>query len=74
MQGALCCRFEAARAPGMYKDEYIQQLFEYYHEERDDEQTQTPMLPAWKADDGEASPEHFGGLDDGANATAGAAS
>lgn len=68
----LLCRFEAARAPGMYKDEYLQALFEYYHEERNDLQIQTPMLPSWKADNGDESPEHFGGDDNGATATPGA--
>ena len=57
------CRFEAARKPGMYKDEYIQTLFEYYHEARNDVLTQTPMVPAWKVTaegDADNSPEHFG--------------
>jgi hypothetical protein len=54
------CRFQAARPPGIYKDEYIQTLFEYYHEERNAAVTQTPMLPSWKAANGDESPEHFG--------------
>jgi hypothetical protein len=57
----------------MYKDEYIQTLFEYYHEERDDAQTLTPMLPSWKAENGDESPEHFGSDENGSVATKGAA-
>jgi hypothetical protein len=43
----------------MYKDEYIQALFDYYHEKRPDEGPdciETPLVPVWKPEDD--SPEH----------------
>lgn len=55
-----CFRFAKARSPGIYKDDYIQALFSYYHEARPDfgpDAVETPLVPAWKPDDG--SPEHF---------------
>ena len=55
-------RFSEARRPGIYKDDYIQSLFEYFHEVRPEagpHAVETPMVPAWKPDDG--SPEHYGG-------------
>lgn len=67
-----CFRFENARPPGMYKDEYIQTLFNYYHEQRDDAQTLTPMLPVWKVENGDDSPEHFDDNAPGATSMAGA--
>jgi hypothetical protein len=54
------CRFQEARPPGMYKDEYIQSLFQYYHEERvasGPQAIDTPLVPSWKP--GDDSPEHF---------------
>lgn len=59
--------FARRRPPGIYKDEYIQALFDYYHEERLDfgpDATLTPLVPAWKPDDG--SPEHFADTEDAA--------
>jgi hypothetical protein len=44
-------RFAEARKPGIYKDEYIQALFEYHHEVRPEfgpHAVETPMVPAWK--------------------------
>ena len=66
------CRFAAARAPGIYKDDYIQGLFRYYHEQRLDSgpgATPTPLMPAWKPDEG--SPEHFLATEDAADEAAG---
>ncbi|GIM08149.1 hypothetical protein Vretimale_12219 [Volvox reticuliferus] len=40
-------RFAMARPPGIYKDQYINDLFKYYHELRDST-TVTPPVPAWK--------------------------
>jgi hypothetical protein len=54
------CRFQEARKPGMYKDEYIQALFKYYHQRRIESgpgAIETPLVPSWKPEDG--SPEHF---------------
>jgi hypothetical protein len=54
-------RFAKARSPGIYKDDYIQALYAYYHEERPDfgpDAVETPLVPAWKPDG--SSPEHFG--------------
>ncbi|MEW5301711.1 MAG: hypothetical protein WDW36_004553 [Sanguina aurantia] len=46
-------RFAEARAPGIYKDEYINDLFKYHHERRDHHSTVTPPVPAWKGTDAE---------------------
>ncbi|GMH34397.1 hypothetical protein BSKO_02231 [Bryopsis sp. KO-2023] len=39
--------FAKKRAPGIYKDDYIEELFSYYHEPRP-ESTKTPAVPDWK--------------------------
>ena len=54
------CRFTKARPPGIYKDEYIQGLFQYYRQHREESgaaAVETPLVPAWKP--GDDSPENF---------------
>lgn len=46
-------RFSQARPPGIYKDQYIQQLFKYHHEMRP-KHIVTPPVPEWK---GPGSPD-----------------
>ena len=50
-------RFAEARKPGIYKDEYIQALFEYYHETRPEfgpHAVLTPLEPRWKREKADA--------------------
>jgi hypothetical protein len=59
----------------MYKDEYIQSLFDYYHEPRADEgpaAVETPLVPVWKPEDD--SPEHATFADEDVVASASALS
>ena len=54
------CRFVEAREPGLYKDDYIQALFDYFHEARPEAGPNailTPMEPIWKPEG--RSPERF---------------
>jgi hypothetical protein len=59
----------------MYKDEYIQALFDYFHEPRGDDgpdAVETPLVPVWKPEDD--SPEHVTVADEDIVASAGALS
>eukprot|EP00892_Ulva_mutabilis_P007765 jgi/Ulvmu1/5360/UM022_0154.1 len=52
--------FTKAREPGIYKDEYIEGLFQYYRQKRVESgagAVETPLVPAWKP--GDESPENF---------------
>lgn len=58
--GHAACRFTKARPPGIYKDEYIQGVFRYYRQARQESGAgaiETPLVPAWKP--GDDSPENF---------------
>ncbi|GLC40885.1 hypothetical protein PLESTB_000012700 [Pleodorina starrii] len=62
-------RFAQARPPGIYKDQYINDLFKYYHEGRD-ARIVTPRVPAWKGsedaeDAADAANEDEGGAGEG---------
>mmetsp|Transcript_11085 Transcript_11085/g.23903 ORF Transcript_11085/g.23903 Transcript_11085/m.23903 type:complete len:801 (-) Transcript_11085:769-3171(-) len=44
-------RFVDCRAPGIYKDGYINDLFKYHHEVRNTHKIRTPPVPGWKGED-----------------------
>lgn len=62
--------FANARPPGIYKEDYIDSLYKFYHEERPDTIT-CPPTPEWKRTsdfdlNGEAiqDEDDFGGIED----------
>lgn len=42
--------FATARPPGIYKESYLDTLFDYFHEKRPSA-VQTPPLPPWKTEE-----------------------